>query len=533
MSKHKPRPQNKDFKINLPIEECVGLPYLRVSSKRQEIEGTGLQSQEKRCLLELERLSVVHGRSFFDSFTGGGDFMNRPAMRELLKYIDDRPYKRFVVIFDDLKRFARDTEFHLKLRLEFKRRGVILKCLNYNFEDTPEGMFVETVLAASNELERKQNARQVVQKQKARLEAGYRAFPTVKGYTRSKDPVHGKIDLQNEYASYVAEALEGFASLRFVYKIDGAKFLQEKGVIANKQTAAQAIATYDKILREVFYAGYIEYAPWEVTRRPGHHKPLITLEVFEKNQRRLNQRVVSFVRQDTREEFELRSLVNCANCLSKYTGGPSTSGTGKKHDYYKCNQKSCVRYGKSIRTSKLREDFKELLQQIKPCEEAIDLARAIFQDAWGDEMQDRSKAQVSLTSKKSQLENDLEALSERAAKTTSEIVAIQYEKQIEKIALELEDIEEIIATEYDYSVPNRTSWDQVVQVLRSPYEAWGSYDVERKQRFFNFIFESNLVYSELERFRTPNYSLPLRIFEDIHISNIGHVEVGGIEPPCT
>lgn len=41
---------------------------------------------------------------------------------------------------------------------------------------------------------------------------------------------------------------------------------------------------------------------------------------------------------------------------------------------------------------------------------------------------------------------DLEVLSQRAAKTASEIVAVQYEKQIEKIALELEDIEEVIAT---------------------------------------------------------------------------------------
>ena len=34
----------------------------------------------------------------------------------LLAYMDARPGERFVGIFDDLKRYARDTEFHLRLR---------------------------------------------------------------------------------------------------------------------------------------------------------------------------------------------------------------------------------------------------------------------------------------------------------------------------------------------------------------------------------------------------------------------------------
>jgi site-specific DNA recombinase len=284
MSRNKPKIENSSFgkntKTELSLEGYFGLPYLRVSSKRQEIEGTGLQSQEKRCLIGLDNLGVVLEKSFFDSFTGGGDFMNRPAMRDLLAHIDNNPHKKYVVIFDDLKRFARDTEFHLKLRIAFKNRGVVLKCLNYNFEDTPEGMFVETVLAASNELERKQNARQVIQKQKARLESGYRAFTAPLGYSKQKDPKHGKLDVPNIDAEYIKEALEGFASMRFVHKIDAVKFLQGKEVISLKQGADKGTATFDKMLKEVFYAGYIEYKPWEVLRREGHHQAIISLETF-------------------------------------------------------------------------------------------------------------------------------------------------------------------------------------------------------------------------------------------------------------
>ncbi len=535
MSKHK-KTIVKNPKQQFSLDGYVGLPYLRVSSKRQEIEGTGLQSQEKRCLMELSNIGIPHEKSFFDSYTGGGDFMNRPAMRSLLAYVDAHPHKKFVVIFDDLKRFARDTEFHLKLRLAFKNRGIVPKCLNYNFDDSPEGMFVETVLAASNELERKQNARQVVQKQKARLEAGYRAFPSVKGYTRVKDPIHGKIDIQNELAIYVKEALEGFASMRFVHKIDGAKFLQEKGVISKKQNADKAISTFDKMLREVFYAGYIEYEPWEVNRRVGHHKSLIGLDTFNKNQNRLIKNAVSFTRQDIREGFELRGLINCAYCNKKYTGGPSTGRSGKKYNLYKCPTVGCERYGKSISTKIVHTHFEDLLKNIKPCEEIIDLAKSVFEEVWNEEIKNRSSLHSSIIKHKNDLENDISTFTDRISKAVetgaSELVIKQYEKQIHKIATELEDLEENISLAYDYSIPYRTASEEVLGVLKSPYAVWKNYNPAQKQRFFSFIFETNLIYSKEEGYRTPSYSLPIRIFEEISTSKPLDVELGGIEPPC-
>ncbi|MEM7745634.1 MAG: recombinase family protein [Pseudomonadota bacterium] len=60
---------------------------------------------------------------FPDDVSGGGDFMKRPAMRALLAYLDAQEEKEFAVVIDDLKRFARDTEFHIKLRREFAKRG--------------------------------------------------------------------------------------------------------------------------------------------------------------------------------------------------------------------------------------------------------------------------------------------------------------------------------------------------------------------------------------------------------------------------
>ncbi|EEE36756.1 site-specific recombinase [Rhodobacteraceae bacterium KLH11] len=153
------------------------LIYCRVSSAKQRIDGGGLESQEQRCRAFAAEKDLQVEAVFPDDVSGGGDFMQRPGMRAMLAYLDAQPDRNYTVIFDDLKRFARDTEFHLKLRREFAERGARIECLNFKIEDTPEGKFIETIIAAQGQLEREQNRRQVVQKMKARVENGFLGFP--------------------------------------------------------------------------------------------------------------------------------------------------------------------------------------------------------------------------------------------------------------------------------------------------------------------------------------------------------------------
>lgn len=537
MSKHKPRLSNLGSFGNLvrsdakaDLSERSGLVYCRVSSVGQKTEGTSLQTQESECRGELLKKGITFERSFKDSYTGGGDYMNRPAMRELFTYIDSHKFKKFCVIFYDLKRLARDTENHIKLRTAFKARDVEILCLNHNFDDSPEGNFQEILMAAFGELERKQNARQVVQKQCARLLNGYRAFPPVKGYKRIPNTFHGKIDIPNEFAPFVKYALEGFASLKYTHKVDAVKYLQKNGVISSKQSTDKGIATFDKMLKEVFYAGFIEYEPWEVTRRKGHHEPLISLETFDKNQKRLNDKVISYVRKDINDEFELRGLVNCSCCGQKLTAAFSKGKSGIKYPYYKCATKKCDFYGKSIQRDQVHLQFEEIIQNIKPCVEIMELAQAIFEDVWNDTMKNISKVKDSSLIEKNELQAKLDNLTTQISKTKNDTVIRQYERQIEKIGSELENLEAKLETEYDYSIPCRTSLEQVFNVLQNPHVAWKNYDVYQKQKFYSFMFEENLRFDKYKGYRTPLYARPLRLFEELSTTNSNEVEMGGVSP---
>jgi len=84
--------------------------YCRVSSVSQVTRGHGLEGQEKRCREHAQAQGYHVEAVFPDDVSGGGDFMNRPGMVALLSFLDAQPAKDYVIIFDDLKRFARDAE---------------------------------------------------------------------------------------------------------------------------------------------------------------------------------------------------------------------------------------------------------------------------------------------------------------------------------------------------------------------------------------------------------------------------------------
>jgi DNA invertase Pin-like site-specific DNA recombinase len=513
---------SKARKINLaegssdldPYAGREGLPYVRVSSKRQENEGHGRESQEARCIKKLENLGVQYGRSFLDSYSGFGDFMDRPAMRELLFYIDSNPHKKFLVIFDDLSRFARDVQFHLKLRAAFRSRDVVLLCLNFNLDDSPEGMFAETVLAAGNELERHKNRRQVIQKQSARLLLGYWPFASRKPYKM----VNHVLEAQYPEADFLKEAMEGFASGRFVRKIDACKFLVEKGYW-KKQSPEKYIDKLTELFSDILFAGYIEYSDWGVSRREGKHKGLITLETHERIQKRmksdgLNKRI----RIDISEDFPQRGLTLCFHCRKPLTAA-WTKGRNEKYPYYFCQNKGCEYKQKVIPRKDIAVGFDRLLKKQRLKEGVSVVLEKIFDAEWGDVVKEVKAKQAGEGEQKKKLEEKIRTLSDRAGETKIQAARDAYEKQIEEAALEMEGLSDDVLAGDDLSTPYRTALEKATGLLKSPYEVWNILDPKEQHQLFYFIFEQKIPYDINEGYRTDEIPTAVRLFEEFVSTN--------------
>ena len=526
MSKARPLTVNKN------TSKCTNaIIYCRVSSDRQRIEGSGLESQEHRCREYAQTKSYTVTKVFKDSFTGGGDFMRRPAMSDLLDFVDQNAHENFVVVFDDLSRFARDVNAHFLLRQAFDQRGIGIECPNFTFDDTPEGELIETMIAAQHQYHRKNNKRQNVQKQVARLESGLWPFPSKRGYRMINTEEYGKVlHLFNPDASILREALEGFSTGRFQTKVAACAFLVEKG-FWKKQKPERYVDKFTLILEDPLYAGFIEYPVWDIDRRKGKHEALISPEVFEANQKRLKQgNKGKRPRIDVSEDFPLRGLMECPFSGKPLTGAFSTSRTGKRYPYYFCQDSKCECKRASTNSDQVHKEFDVLLkkQVIKP--EILDVIDDVFEEVWQEEMGDLRTSEHKNNKSIKELESKLVRLVDSASSAKSDRMRSVYEKQAEECDREIESLKGKSIEGLDMSVPYRTALEKAAGLLKSPYKVWHSVDVHEKQKLFYFIFLERLPYSKKAGYRTDNLPSAARLFEEFVSTNSHDVEMAGVEP---
>ncbi len=513
---------NKAKKVTARTESAMpmrALIYCRVSSERQKTDGHGLDSQQHRCRILAEQKGLHVDRVFSDSYSGGGDFWQRPAMRALLGYADEHAYTRYAVIFDDLSRFARDVEFHLRLRKEFDTRGLQPLCPNFDFSETAEGRFAEIIVAAKNEYERVGNKRQVIQKMKARLEAGYWPFASKKAYTKVYDPTRGNVHKPATLALQVLKpALEGFATGNLLRKIDVARFLVERDYWKN-QSPEHYVHRVDEILRDSFHCGDIEYPAWEIQKRKGQHEGIISRETHELILKRLkNDGVTTRIRLDISNEFPLRGLLTCSACNKSVTACMS-GGRSKKYAYYYCQQKSCSLYGKMLPRKDVESDFRILLLHNRLKADVGQVVDVVFDRVWKQEVGELEQQKKRAERHQSELKAKIADLSEMVRRAQSEAVQRAYEGQIEQAAKEQEELQSETSGGKYLSVPYRTALCTVNGLLKNPLAIWESVDVLEKHRLFFFLFEAKLPYTKNEGYRTGDLLSTTRLFEEVATAN--------------
>jgi site-specific DNA recombinase len=481
--------------------------YCRVSSKAQESEGHGLESQESRCREYAASKGYAVEAAFPDTITGGGDFMRRPGMVALLSYLDAMPGTDYVVIFDDLKRFARDTRFHLDLRDAFRARGATIECLNFKFDDTPEGEFIETIMAAQGALERKQNGRQVAQKMKARMQNGYWIHNPPTGYRYVTVKGRGKLLIADEpLAGIIREAYEGFASGRFQTHSELRAFF---GSFPDFPRDPRGEITYQRvkeIMTQPLYTGHICSATYGLDWLKGQHAPLISVDTFEKVQARQQAPATAPTRKNIGEDFVLRGFVCCADCDTPLRSSWS-KGRRQHYPYYLCQTKTCDSYGKSIPRDRVEGDVGDLIRTLQPSQTLFDIVRAMFRHAW--EMRG-AQANEAVTALKGQIrttDKQVESLLERIMDATNPTVVRAYEGKIAGLERDKRRLASQLATR---SAP-RGAFDEklehALQFLANPYEIWASGNIALRRTVLRLAFVDRLHYHRKTGPRTPRTAL--------------------------
>lgn len=118
--------------------------YCRVSTKGQEIHGSGLESQQKEILLKYDNAFI-----YKESFTA--TTMDRPVFRDLMNELKEGD----TLVVTKLDRLARNTVEGIQIIEEMFSKGVSVHVLNVGLlENTSMGKFFLTTLLAVAEMER-------------------------------------------------------------------------------------------------------------------------------------------------------------------------------------------------------------------------------------------------------------------------------------------------------------------------------------------------------------------------------------------
>ncbi|MEL6313528.1 MAG: recombinase family protein [Pseudomonadota bacterium] len=493
------------------VQNYKALIYCRVSSKSQETGGHGLDSQEERCRQFAAAQGAYVVAVFPDTMSGGGDFMKRPGMVAMLSVIDANPNERFMVIFDDLKRASRDTRAFLDLRDAFRQRNTRVECLNFKFEDTPEGEFVETVIAAQGALERKQNGRQVAQKMHVRVSLGYWCHVPPAGYVYETFPEHGRMLVPKEQvASIVREALEGFASGRFASQIEVRRFLEQSPEFPHSPMGNVPNTRVAKMLSQPLYTGHIVSEVYGVSWLKAKHEPLISLETYQKIQDRLKGRAHAPKRANIGDHFALRGVVVCACCKAPMRSSFSRARNGTRHPYYLCQTKSCEAYGKSTRRDDLEEQVGQIIKQLQPTKGMGDLASRMFHHIWAAKAQRAGQSTLIIKRQIAQVEKSISDTVDKFVATENAIIAKRLEEKVGELELEKVTLQEKLAQKAEPEGSIAEKLEPALTFLSNPCKLWDTGQIELRRLVLKLAFLAPIEYCRKQGARTVQISFPFK-----------------------
>ena len=485
--------------------------YARVSGKKQMKNGDGLGSQERRCRAYAKVMGYSVERVFTDGRTGR--VANRPGMNDMMRFLDANRDDPYVVIIDDLNRFARRVKVHFELRHDITEAGGILELPSVRLSDDAEGELREHMMATMAQYDARKNGEQAKNRMHARLCGGYWVFPKTIGYKYVSGHGPGRCLVPNEpYASLIRE---GLASGRFQTQAEVRRFFESQPAFPKNKYGRVTAQRVKEILTRVIYSGYVEYGKWGVSLRDGYHEGLITLKTHQRIQERLNGRPVAPARPDLNKEFPLRGVTSCGDCGSPLTGAFSRSKTGVRHPYYFCHKRSCVSHRKSIRRADLEGEFTKILETMQPSHGLFEMVRAIFKDAWEMRLEQINNIQKDCQRQMADVDKQIHRLVDRMIDTQSETVIGALEQRVEKLELEKQVLAEKIGTGTKPKHTFDEMFELALEFLSSPLKLWDSGHLALRRTVLKLAFTKGLVYDRKKGFRTPENAFPFKALEGV------------------
>ena len=525
-------------KYNIPKDTTLtwkekAVIYTRVSSKSQMTDGNGLQSQQKLCEEWADNNNVEVVKVFSDGAKKWKyeEIVNRDWLSNMIDFLANanKNYTTIhFVLIDDMDRIIRDTQGRWEIKADIEKKWwAKIYSLKQNIEDSPEGKLVQNIVMATKQHQRESNARQVKDKQRARMLNGYRPLNAPAWYIHKPTRDQGKVLIQDENAPIIQEALLLFADGTLNSQSDILTFLISKWYRTRRGNQPDLDFIADLLTRErlLKYAWFIHYEPRDVSMVKGQHEKLFGIEIVAKILERLSPKPYyqKSSQSEIWQQLPLRWFLYDADSLIKYSGWPST-GKNKKNIfiYYSCRIPKENGKNKTINiaNTKIHKEFEIYLQQFKIDEVSFVLLEEIMKTIWkkksavitalSDDLQDRIK----------EIENDIKKVMQLIRKTQSDKMIENYENEI--ITLEDEKAE-ILVKIGGKKKEDTIDIDELISntkaILRNPSFIRELWDIQLQKLLLWVLFNGKIYYSKDLGFQTPEIPLIYTIKKELSEDN--------------
>lgn len=457
--------------------------YIRVSSDDQ-IDGTSLETQERYCRDYCNQKGYevvgVYRHEAVSAYRA-----NISRVVEIVDYCKRRKKDFNLLVVWKFDRLARSVEHHFMIRKKLEAYGISIESTTEHTEDTPSGRFMETIFAASAEYDNETRRIRAMNGMISRLSEGNWPWCPPLGYLREK---HSGVRLavckpDPIVSPAIIEAFELKASGKFTNDMLAQRLNKKHLVSARGNVLRFSNQIISNMLRNKFYIGICTSSIDENIEHKGLHKPLVSESLWYACQSGQKKKVVKAIN----PEFILRGTLVCFECGERLVGAFS-KGNGGKYGYYFCRHHHLGSFGHK----KVHEEFAQLLEDIQPEQEAIDIYFELFKERLS-EAYDLTQARIkSYKLQLSELElnkNRLVQMRMDEELTRDEFIAQKKQLETKKGEL-LENLSQISN--------KKEEWEKIAEYgknyITNIREKWESLENEQKVVYHGSIFPTGAVY---------------------------------------
>jgi len=454
--------------------------YARVSTDEQANDKCSIPTQISKCKAAIKEKGYSLLETFQDEGRSGSD-PKRPGLVNMVDYCQTKKVDKVFVL--DTDRFARDENIHFGVKAILWKHGTKVEAVNQPMlDDSVEGKFLDSILAAVNAFYPKLTGRKTQMSMDEKVKLGWWPGPAASGYKNIKNKKvesgfeKNIIAEDNLVAPFITKMFNLYATGGYtIYTLS--QKLYEEG-LRNKNGRVVKASEIHHRLRNVFYTGRMLY---KGVVRPAKHKPLINIKTFEKCQRILDDHN-NFADRKRKHKFVLSGCIICDICGRVYTAEKQGEIA-----YYHCPSKNHSNRHQNIRTAELEKFIEKLFKAITLSSDLVIRIRERAEYKLSDIHNNIDGQKRLLCLRKQQLEERRRTLEIRYL--DNKVNDDTYTRQSTEISEDIKKIDETLVKINDHREDNIKIFERLVELSHDLYTVYKNASPDQRKYYVKLFWD--------------------------------------------